>query len=135
MALLGVAALALVGWLWWRGHLSRDAGRKLALVGGAALATVLASKGSWVAAAAVASATIALGLAGLLRRTTQVRPLDEIEARQVLGVSLDANEAAILEAHRRRIAEVHPDKGGSADEARRVNAARDLLLARRRRHR
>jgi DnaJ family protein C protein 19 len=36
---------------------------------------------------------------------------------------------AIRAAHRRLIAEIHPDRGGSAEEARRVNAARDLLLA------
>jgi hypothetical protein len=132
MAFAAVLALGLVGWLWWRGHLGRDAGRKLALAGGATLAAVLAAKGSWFVAAGVAAATVALGLAGMLRRANSVAPLDEIEARQLLGVDLTADERAIIAAHRRRIAEVHPDRGGSPDEARRVNAARDLLLAARR---
>ena len=36
----------------------------------------------------------------------------------------------IRAAHRRLLAAVHPDRGGSADLTRRVNAARDLLLQR-----
>jgi len=51
------------------------------------------------------------------------------EARAVLGVAEDADADAIRAAHRRLIAAVHPDGGGSADLARRVNAARDTLLA------
>ena len=54
----------------------------------------------------------------------------EAEARQVLGVGPDADEATIRAAHRRLIGAVHPDRGGSADLSRRVNAARDVLLGR-----
>jgi hypothetical protein len=53
---------------------------------------------------------------------------DRAEARAVLGVEADADEGAIRAAHRRLLAGVHPDRGGSDDLARRVNAARDLLL-------
>ncbi len=62
----------------------------------------------------------------------KVRPAvtGEVEARQVLGVARDADADAIRAAHRRLIAQVHPDRGGSAELTRRVNAARDLLLAR-----
>ncbi|GGB25254.1 hypothetical protein GCM10011380_13520 [Sphingomonas metalli] len=60
------------------------------------------------------------------------RPLpaewEKAEARAVLGLSAEADEAAIRAAHRRLLAGVHPDRGGSEDLARRVNAARDLLL-------
>ena len=60
------------------------------------------------------------------------RPLaviaDEAEARAVLGVAPDADGEAIRAAHRRLVGQVHPDRGGSPDLARRVNAARDLLL-------
>lgn len=52
----------------------------------------------------------------------------EAEARSVLGVGPDADANAIRAAHRRLAAQVHPDRGGSVDLARRVNAARDLLL-------
>ena len=53
---------------------------------------------------------------------------DEAEARAVLGVAADADDEAIRAAHRRLVGQVHPDRGGSPELARRVNAARDLLL-------
>jgi len=53
---------------------------------------------------------------------------DEAEARAVLGVSATADAAAIRAAHRKLVAAVHPDVGGSAELTRRVNAARDALL-------
>jgi CysZ protein len=53
-------------------------------------------------------------------------PLDE--ARAVLGVDADADAEEIRAAHRRLVAAVHPDRGGSAELTRRVNAARDALL-------
>jgi DnaJ family protein C protein 19 len=53
---------------------------------------------------------------------------DAAEARAVLGVSTDADAEAIRTAHRRLLAAVHPDRGGSSEVAGRVNAARDLLL-------
>jgi DnaJ-domain-containing protein 1 len=54
----------------------------------------------------------------------------ERDARALLGVSAGADEDAIRAAHRRLLADVHPDRGGSADLAGRANAARDLLLRR-----
>ena len=53
---------------------------------------------------------------------------DEAEARAILGVEMGADADAIRAAHRRLVVGVHPDRGGSAELARRVNAARDLLL-------
>ena len=53
-------------------------------------------------------------------------------ARRLLGVSRDDDAAAIRAAHRRLMAEAHPDRGGSAEAARRLNEARDLLLKRER---
>jgi DnaJ family protein C protein 19 len=50
------------------------------------------------------------------------------EARALLGVGPEANLADIRSAHRRLIARVHPDAGGSAELAHRVNAARDTLI-------
>ncbi len=55
---------------------------------------------------------------------------DETEARSILGLGSNADADAIRSAHRRLIASVHPDRGGSTDLTRRVNAARDLLLKR-----
>ena len=58
-------------------------------------------------------------------------PRDEAEALAVLDLPPHADADAIRQAHRRLVAQVHPDRGGSADLTRRVNAARDLLLDRR----
>lgn len=54
----------------------------------------------------------------------------EAEARAILGVGKDAKPGEIRAAHRRLMQAVHPDRGGSADLARRINAARDVLLGR-----
>ena len=54
----------------------------------------------------------------------------EAQARALLGVDRSARRAAIIVAHRRLIAQVHPDRGGSNDAVHAANAARDLLLAR-----
>lgn len=51
------------------------------------------------------------------------------EARALLGLSEQANAQEVRDAHRRLIARVHPDTGGSDALATRVNAARDALLA------
>jgi hypothetical protein len=51
------------------------------------------------------------------------------EARALLGVGEQASLQEIRDAHRRLIARVHPDTGGSAELAVRVNAARDALVA------
>lgn len=56
-------------------------------------------------------------------------PMPPAEARRLLGVGDEAGLAEIREAHRRLIAKVHPDAGGSAELATRVNAARDALVA------
>ena len=50
------------------------------------------------------------------------------EARRLLDVPIDATPQEIRAAHRRLVARVHPDVGGSADLTRQVNAARDTLL-------
>lgn len=50
------------------------------------------------------------------------------EARQLLGLPEGADPDAIRAAHRRIIARVHPDAGGTEDLARRTNLARDVLL-------
>jgi hypothetical protein len=134
MGLLALLLVGAVGWLWWQGHLGPDAGRKLGVAGGTGLALWLIGRGQTVPGLALGGATAALAYAGWMRSRVAVRPMDEIEARQLLGVGLNASAEEILAAHRRLIAQVHPDvnpdKAGAAEMARRVNAARDLLLAR-----
>ena len=49
-------------------------------------------------------------------------------ARKLLGVTQTASRVEISEAHRRLLAMVHPDRGGSNDQVHEATAARDLLL-------
>ena len=55
-------------------------------------------------------------------------PMGINEARRLLGLEPGADAEAVRTAHRRIIARVHPDAGGSEELARKINMARDLLL-------
>ncbi len=50
------------------------------------------------------------------------------KARKLLAVQTTANRQDILDAHKRLIAMVHPDRGGTNAQVHEANAARDLLL-------
>jgi curved DNA-binding protein CbpA len=50
------------------------------------------------------------------------------EARDILGLGVDATPADIRHAHRRLMQQAHPDKGGTTGLAAQLNAARDRLL-------
>lgn len=68
----------------------------------------------------------------LFRRYMTVTPAKPMmprdEAARFLGVPSDADVATINEAHRRLISKVHPDVGGNAELAARINMARDTML-------
>ncbi len=62
------------------------------------------------------------------RALTSSAGMSAREASKLLDVPPASDAETILAAHRRLIAKVHPDAGGSAELAARVNQARDTLL-------
>jgi hypothetical protein len=63
------------------------------------------------------------------RAPRKPKPMPIEDARRLLGVGEGASLQEIRTAHRRLITKVHPDTGGSAELAERVNVARDTLIA------
>lgn len=56
------------------------------------------------------------------------RSIAKAKARNLLGVGEGASRADIIEAHKRLVARVHPDRGGTNEQVHEANSARDLLL-------
>ena len=124
--LFPLAAVALF-WAWWSGRL-----KGLTLddcIGGALglLGLRLVTTGQVLTGAGVVFA----GACYVAWRRTQARPrpMPVDDARRLLGLGPEASLEEIRAAHRRLIARVHPDVGGSAELAVRINAARDALIA------
>ena len=143
-ALATIGALVFLAWIFSRMKTESAAqGLRVTLgVLGVILGGLLTIRGLGVAGIPLIGA--ALGLLGVAMRGgkkasgggRQSRPsgaasMSEAEARQVLNVGPEAGEEEIRRAHREMMKKVHPDAGGSADLARRVQEARDVLLKKR----
>ncbi|MDR2856468.1 MAG: molecular chaperone DnaJ [Novosphingobium sp.] len=63
-------------------------------------------------------------------RRAATRSVAEAHARALLGLGKTASREDIIDAHRRLVAQVHPDRGGTGELVHEANSARDLLLAR-----
>lgn len=125
--LLPIIGLVLV-WAWWSGRL------KTATLDDAIAASVFLLGARLISTGQVLTGAILMA-GGLLYggyrrgRFTRSVTMPVEDARRLLGVGSDASLADIRAAHRRLIARVHPDAGGSEELARRINAARDALIA------
>lgn len=133
MILLALVAGGLLFWMWRNGELR-------ALKTNDVIAAATGMAGLWVLFhGGLVTGLLLLGGAGFYgsRRRLATRfftapavpPMRLDEARRVLDVPLGADALTIKAAHRRLVARVHPDQGGSAELAARVNAARDMLLS------
>lgn len=119
--------LAVAGWAWWTGRL-KGVTYEDAIAGTLFLLGLrLLTTGKLLPGAALMAG--ALLWAAWRRKQKAPPPISLSDARALLGVAENASLAEIRDAHRRLIAKVHPDVGGSADLAHRVNAARDTLVA------
>lgn len=132
MSLLLLIAAAVAAWVWKTGrYRSLRFGDVVAIAAGL-LALRLMTRGEWLPAligAGWAAGWFWHRRTGLFARRPRSSTMSADEARGVLDLPPAADAAMVRDAHRRLIVRVHPDAGGSAELARRVNAARDTLLA------
>jgi DnaJ family protein C protein 19 len=125
LVLLGAALLV---WAWFSGRLRGLTHDDVIAALVFLLGVELLFRGRLVPGAALMAAAM-LWAAWRRRRRPAAPAVPVEEARRLLGVRQGATLAEIREAHRRLIARVHPDAGGSDELAHRVNAARDALVA------
>lgn len=62
------------------------------------------------------------------RETSASGAMTREEAYRILGLERGASREAIIEAHRRLMQRLHPDRGGSSHLAAQINRAKSLLL-------
>ena len=140
---LGAVALAFFVWL------GRGGGRRdprpmlwtLASVASAGAAVFVGLRGLWIVSLALVVLSLFLARQTRLPRfrgrgaaysrpppATPAQGMSVAEARDILGVPPGASRAEIESAFRRLMQRAHPDHGGSAGLAAKINAARERLL-------
>jgi len=119
--------LVVGGWAWWTGRLKNFTYED----GIAAVVFLLGLRMMTTGKVLVGSILMAGALlwAAHRRRQASLQSMAPEDARALLGVGEEASLADIRDAHRRLIAKVHPDAGGSEELAARVNLARDTLVS------
>lgn len=129
MGLFVLLAAAGVVWAWWSGRLRAVRPDDVAAALLFLLGLEMLAKGVVLPGAALMASSLLWAAWRRKARAPASPPMRPDEARRLLGVGEAAGVSEIREAHRRLILRVHPDAGGSADLATRVNAARDVLVA------
>jgi hypothetical protein len=133
LVILAVSVFVALVWLGRRGPKQPNEWRSAAGIIG--VACIVAGLAVMVRGLVLAgSVTVAVGLVLTLvarRIPMPFGPMSDDAARRVLGVDVDATEAQIQSAYRARMRTAHPDQGGDAAEAARLNTARDRLIKKR----
>ena len=150
-----ISLVVIGGWLWYRRQPAQKrpmAAIKLCLIiiGLALLYLTITGKLHWLGAFFAALLPLlpkvfawlmrGLGLFRFLRNQqrpgsssrpkTNSGPLTETQAREILGIGPEATRQEIIDAHRRLMQKVHPDRGGNDWLAAQLNSAKELLLER-----
>ena len=121
-----------LGWAWWTGRLKGATPEDGIAMGAFLLGLRFASTGKPLIGLPLVAAATLWAVYRRKRKPRPARPRASMaveESRKLLGLDETATLADIRNAHRRLIARVHPDAGGSAELAHRVNSARDTLVA------
>lgn len=133
MAIVTLLLIGFAAWLALTGRLRRLTTLDGAMLGIAIVSAVLAARGKPL----IGGVPLLLSAFYGLRRLSRPAPVrtpppvgdDAVrEARALLGVGPDADAEVIRAAHRRLIAKIHPDAGGTEALAEKINQARSLLL-------
>ncbi len=138
MGFLALLLALFAVWLTVTGRLKRMTMMDGAMLGLAIVGAIMAARGRPI----IGGAPLLISALYTLRRNMKPRaarstgrppsPFAEDaairEARALLGVDEHADAAQIKAAHRRLIAKIHPDAGGTEALAEKINQARAILL-------
>jgi hypothetical protein len=127
MGLIVLLAAGAMVWAWWSGRLKGVTQDDIIAGLIFLLGFVMLTRGKLIPGAALMAAPLLWAAYRRKPRRPKAMPLED--ARRLLGVGENATLEEIRAAHRRLIARVHPDIGGSEELANRVNLARDTLVA------